>query len=141
MCCIISDGELRESLQKEIEGLHLEHHVFLLGFIPSAATLISGFDIFILPSLKEGLPYTLLEAGLAERATIATRVGGIPEILTNGLSGVLIPPQNVSEIARACVFLLEDPKRRSDLGSALRQRVHEQFSLQEMLTRTQSLYE
>ena len=141
VCLIISDGELRETLQKQIDGLGLKEHAFLLGFIQDAAKLMQAFDIFTLPSLKEGLPYTLLEAGVAKSAVVASRVGGIPEIVTNGLSGVLVPPQNTKEIARALSLLAKDNKKRSAFGSALKQTVQEKFSVQEMLVSTLSLYE
>lgn len=140
VCVIIGDGELRDSLQKEINELDLQHNVFLTGFVSDAANLIPAFDIFTLTSIKEGLPYTLLEAGLAGNSVIASRVGGIPEIITNGLSGSLTPPQNVPEIARTLVDISQDSKKRAAFGSALKQTVRERFSLQEMLTNTTSLY-
>ena len=80
---IIGDGEERFELEQFVKKLGLENNILLLGHIDNASELLKAFDIFTLTSIKEGLPYVLLEAGLAELPTVATYTGGIPEIIEN----------------------------------------------------------
>jgi glycosyltransferase involved in cell wall biosynthesis len=141
ICLVLGTGELEQELQKEIDSYGLGQHILLLGFIPDAASLLPAFDIVTMTSVKEGLPYMLLEAGCAGSSVVATRVGGIPEIITNGLTGILVPPHNAAEIARAFIELSKNKKKRETFGEALRQTVIEAFSLQTMLSQTFSLYE
>lgn len=108
---------------------------------PNAAGYLKNFDIFVLPSLKEGLPYVLLEAGLAELPVIATNVGGIPEIIENGVSGILIPPANQKEIADAIEKLIKDEKLRKTLAQNLRQKILKEFPFGKMLQQTLAAYE
>lgn len=97
---IIGAGEQRAQLEKDIERRRVKEHVFLAGFLPAAPRLLRAFDIFFLPSRKEGLPYVLLEAGFAELAVIASNVGGIPEIVTDGKNGLLASPDDATGFLR-----------------------------------------
>lgn len=137
---IFGDGEERKNLEKKIKNLELSDKVFLLGAVENAAQYLPAFDIFILPSIKEGLPYTILEAGLAERAVIATSVGGIPEIIDDMRDGILVRPRQPKELASAIKFLVENPERAEEFGKNLSQKVSEKFSLGEMVRKTLGLY-
>ncbi|TRZ52320.1 glycosyltransferase family 1 protein, partial [bacterium] len=98
---IIGEGEERKELQQKINEFGLEKKVFLLGKKDGAPKLLNAFDIFLFPSVKEGLPFAILEAGMAGLPTIASAVGGIPEVITDMQTGMLIRPKNSDEIIRA----------------------------------------
>src|SRR3989344_2918785 len=132
----MGDGEERARLQKIIESNGLAGKVFLVGFVKDAARYLPAFDIFTLTSLKEGLPYVLLEAGLAGLPIAATDIGGVPDIVGEKGPGVLVPPANAEETARALRALLDDSENRAVLGAALRSRVSTRFSLSKMHAET-----
>ena len=138
--CIIGEGDERENLEKLIKKNTLQEKVFLLGFVDKANEYLKTFDIFTLTSLKEGLPYSILEAGLAELPVIASNVGGIPNIIENGLSGILTTKTRVGEITRAIEYLMDNPDKRELYGKNLKQKVEKDFSFEQMLERTTVLY-
>jgi glycosyltransferase involved in cell wall biosynthesis len=137
---IIGDGEERPNLEEQIDAMKLHRKIFLMGKIPDASTLMKAFDIFALPSLKEGLPYTLLEAGLAGLPCLSTYVGGIPEIIRNNISGVLVEP-HAPDIARGLEILMVDPTQSTQFGDALKEKVLRDFSLERMLVNTVAVYQ
>ena len=118
----------------------LQNNVFLVDNQPDAAKYLKAFDIFILPSLKEGLPYALLEAGLAGLPVIATDVGGIPEIITDRQEGILIKPADIREIIKAVEKLTADDNLRRTFAENLRQKIISEFSFKKQLSKTISLY-
>ena len=136
----IGEGEERVLLERQIQSLELKDKVFLAGAVPEAARYLKAFDIFILPSRKEGLPYTILEAGLAGLPVVASAVGGIPEIITSMESGILIRARDPREIARALKFLINEPKIKRALGAALRRKVKSEFSTARMVKQTLAVY-
>lgn len=138
---LMSDGELRTELSEIVEREKLEDQVFFTGFIPEARTYLKAFDIFLMPSRKEGFPYGLLEAGAAGLPVIASRVGGIPELITHEHSGLLINPDNETTLIDALVALLDSTSLRTHLGETLRTRVQEEFALTTMIERTRVVYE
>ena len=107
--------------------------------MPNASSLLTSFDAFLLPSIKEGLPYVILEAGLAKLPVIATNVGGIPEII-NSENGILIPKENPDAINFKIRELIWDENRRKNLGRNLKDFVEKNFSLQKMLNETLYIY-
>lgn len=115
------------------------NNVYLHEFIPNAASYLKAFDIFVLPSVKEGLPYVLLEAGLAELPVVAAKVGGIPEIIEDKKTGLLVEPKNPETTAEAIENLINDEKIRKELGLNLRKKVIEEFSFEKMLKRTKEI--
>lgn len=137
---IIGEGEKRESLEKEIQKNNLTDKIFLAGKIESASQYIKAFDIFLLSSLKEGLPFVLLEAGLAKLPVIATEIGGIPEIIENNVSGILIKEKSPDEIKTAIEELTENTEKRQGYGKNLKLVIEEQFSFEEMSEETKKLY-
>jgi glycosyltransferase involved in cell wall biosynthesis len=136
---IIGDGEEKVHLKELVERFHLEHKIFLVGRVENAKKYLKAFDIFTLTSRTEALPYSLLEAGLAECAVVATRVGGIPEIIEDNKNGILIH-RNVSELEKVLKELIENPEKRASLGSSLRQTVSQNFSVEKMLQKTEEVY-
>ncbi|MEA1929610.1 MAG: glycosyltransferase [Patescibacteria group bacterium] len=137
---IIGEGEKRDELEKMIIDLELDNKIFLLGAIPEAARYLPAFDLFVLPSVKEGLPYTLLEAGQASLPVISTTVGGIPEIIADRESGLLAPSANSTALAEALEELMASPDQRQAYGQRLKQKVFETFSFEQMLTHTREVY-
>ena len=138
---IIGEGEQRAELEKIIVGNNLSGIVRLAGFIPDAKTLLAGADIFLLPSLKEGLPYVLLEAGAAGVPVVATNVCGIPDIIDDMQNGMLIRAKREKEIADALRYLLINHKKRDGFGAALKEKVLSDFGFEKMLGETVALYQ
>lgn len=137
---IVGDGQEQANLHMLIKEKKLEGSVFLTGYIDHAAELLKSFSLFVLPSLKEGLPYAILEAGAASLPVVATTVGGIPEIVEDMKSGVLVQPKNIRELSHALSYMLEHTDERKKFGAALRTRVMTLFSLPKMLEGVVELY-
>ena len=137
---IIGEGEEREKLEKLIQKLSLENHVFLAGFLEEASRYLTAFDIFLLPSVKEGFPYSLLEAMAAELATITSDVGGVRELIVHNQTGIIVEPRNVDALTRALAVLVKNPRERHRLGEAVRNRTDMHFTLERMLAETTALY-
>lgn len=137
---IISSGEQEEMLKKMIEKLNLQSHVFLLGFIDNAPTYAKAFDLFLMSSIKEGLPYILLEVGMIGIPTVATTVGGIPDVIDDMRSGILIQPRKVQEITYAVTFMYEHPDIRAEYGRNLTKKIKADFSLQKMIQAIEKVY-
>lgn len=127
---IIGEGELRESLMRLAHKLGVAADVRFPGFLPDARSYLSAFDLFLLPSLKEGLPYALLEATMAGLPIVASNVGGIPDALSDE-QGALVPPRDPEAIA-AAIEKLRDVPRMKDAENA--------FPLEQMIERTADLY-
>lgn len=106
-----------------------------------AARYLKAFDLFVLPSRKEGLPYALLEAGFATLPVVATLVGGVPDIIEHGKTGLLVRPGNMRELKDAIEWHLTHPKEATDRAESLRQKVSREFSFERaMLPRTLEVY-
>jgi len=136
---ILGEGETRAELEKEVSEKKIGDKVSLKGFVKDAARYAKAFDIFLLPSLSEALNYTLIEAGFAEVPVIATSVGGIPEIIENETSGLLIRPKNSKEIANAIRFMHENMDKASSFAKNLHESVLKNFSLEKMLSDTEKI--
>ncbi len=106
---IMGVGPELNNLDKLANSLSLNNNIFFMGFFPFASSFLKAFDVLVLPSLKEGLPYVIQEALLAKVPIIATRVGGIPSLIENKKSGLLVKPDSVEELAEALVFAAENP--------------------------------
>lgn len=137
---IFGEGEERANLQAIIKEHSLEQRVFLLGFVKNAVQYMPGFDCFLLPSIKEGLPYVLLEAGLAYRPVIATQTGGIPEIIEDTKTGLLVSPKDATALARAIMWMISNQSERATLGKKLNEKITNSFTLEQMVDNTVALY-
>ncbi len=137
---LIGDGELKSEIEAFIRKHNLDGAVKLLGHVPDARKYLPAFDVFLLPSLKEGMPYAILEAGVAALPVIASDVGGIPEIVTDGVSGCLINPRSIESITDALRDFGTHPEHMRDFGQALQRTIHSEFSIDEMVRRTSEIY-
>lgn len=137
---LIGDGEERERLSSLIQDMNLSDNVRLCGHIEEASTYLTALDIFALPSRTEGLGYVLLEAGLASLPVVASNVGGIPEIVRDKESGILVPSGDVGALAESLALLLGNEQLRRELGYALHERVIRVFSKDKMLRETFAAY-
>ncbi len=136
---IIGGGEEELKLRALIRELNLENQVFLTGFIGDAERLLPAFDIFTLTSLKEGLPYVVLEAGLMGLSIVASSVGAIPEIFIDGC-GLPVAPKDTAGISAAIQKLISDVRLRNEMGTRLKQKIASDFTYAAMLEATKRLY-
>ena len=137
---VIGNGEKKEELNNKIKELDLTDTVFLTGPINEASKYLKAFDLFILVSKSEGLGYVLLEAGMAKLPTIATNVGGIPEIITDRENGVLIRPGDSKEISHAIEYIFTNQDKCEIYSEELYKKVSENFSIHSMISKTEELY-
>ncbi len=137
---VLGEGEERSKLESLIKHFHLEDRVFLVGFVEDAKLYLKAFDIFLFTSIKEGLPYGILEAGLASLPVISTNTGGIPDIIDDGVSGILTARGSVSQIIKAVDYFISNPLKRKEFGKALKEKVEKDFSVDGMVKKTVKLY-
>ena len=138
---LVGDGPLEADLKNEVEELGISTHVSFLGFRKDIPELMRLFDLIVLSSLHESFSLVLAEAMACEKAVVATRVGGIPEVVEDGVTGLLVPPREPESLARSIVELLTDPPRRKAMGLAGKARVEERFSIETMVCSHEALYE
>ncbi|MCS6316246.1 MAG: glycosyltransferase [Nitrospira sp.] len=141
MLLVVGDGPLRGQLESEVARLGLGEAVIFAGHHSPAYDFINMMDVFVLPSLHEGIPMVLLEALALQRPVVATRVGGIPEVIAHGETGLLAEPADALSLARFIQQLIEDQAMAVRIGKAGRTRVEEEFNAQIMAEKTVGLYE
>jgi glycosyltransferase involved in cell wall biosynthesis len=137
---ILGEGSLREALEHQVKHLHLERHVFLGGFRTDAIALLKGFDVFVMSSETEGLGTSILDAMACAKAVIGTRTGGIPEVIDDGVTGMLVPPHDPKALAAAIIELLQNREKRDRMGRAGLVRVRERFTVERMVAETRATY-
>ncbi len=137
---IIGWGEEKSNLSLLVTRYSLQNNVLLIDNLPNASPYLTAFDIFVLPSVKEGLPYTLLEAGLAGLPVISTNVGGIPEIIGHD-EGFLVEPADSDALAEKIEEFINNPEKGKTMAANLRQKILKEFSLSKMLRATTAAYE
>jgi sugar transferase (PEP-CTERM/EpsH1 system associated) len=138
---LVGDGDLRGDLEAHAQALGLSEVVAFAGLRTDIPEILAGLDLFALPSLWEGLPNVVLEAMAAGLPVAATAVGGTPEVVVDGITGILIPPQDPEVLAQAITRLLRDPGLRYRMGQAGRERVAQRFTVERMVEQTERLYE
>ena len=137
---VVGDGPQGDNLRSEAQRLGLEGRFLFLGERKDAAAVMALLDVFVLPSLWEGLPFVLVEAAALGKPIVATAVDGVPEILEDGKTGLLVPPRNPSALADAIIRLLKDKEEARRLGERARTLVPPRFPLRRMVDQTQNLY-
>ncbi len=137
---IVGEGEERGALEKRITATGLAGRFELIGARYDIPELLSEFDLFVLPSLWEGLPLTLLEAMAVGLPVVATSVDGIVEVVRDGMEGRLVPPNDAAALADALVDLLGSPERIESCGRRAVERVRSAFSIGRMIDETEAVY-
>jgi len=129
---IVGDGPLKSSLQATTRKLQLEDKVVFSGIRKDIPDMLNIMDLFVLPSIKEGLPMALLEAMLAKKTIIATRVGAVPKVIEDGRSGILVEPRDIDGLSNQAIGLLKDELRASFLANNAFEKAKNEFSAQRM---------
>ncbi|MDP3772424.1 MAG: glycosyltransferase family 4 protein [bacterium] len=137
---VFGEGEERKRLEESIARYGLQTTITLAGFVPYAARFLPAFDLFVLPSTKEGLPYSIMEAMVAGIPVIATRVGGIPDLIEHEKQGLLVAPKNSQAFANAIAYAVTHHEQRAAWGAAGREKQMRHFTLHAMLQKTTALY-
>jgi glycosyltransferase involved in cell wall biosynthesis len=137
---LVGDGKLRAVIEDLIKENGLTTRFILTGSRTDIPELLSIMDIYVLPSLWEGLPITILEAMAMGKPVIATNIPGNKEVIKDRINGILVPPRNPSSLANAIISLLKNRERGRVMGMAGREMVLEKYSVRQMVERIQKLY-
>lgn len=137
---IAGTGPCGDHLACLAESLGLRSHVEFIGETRDVPALLAASSLFVLPSLTEGLPLTVLEAMACGLPVVATRVGGTPEAVVDGRTGVLLPPREPEQLAGAMLRIFDDPALSIDMGRAGRERAEHWFDARRMVSQYESLY-
>ncbi|MEI7881202.1 MAG: glycosyltransferase family 4 protein [bacterium] len=138
---LVGDGELKQRIERSIAAAGLQERFIILGAREDVPELVPLFDVVVLPSLWEGLPYVLLDAMSAGKPVIASSVAGMADVITNGDNGLLVPPEDPTALADAMLKLLENGKLRSTMGNRARESLRHRCRLEDMIERLSSVYE
>ena len=139
-CLIIGDGAEKPALSARIRELGLERCVHMVGFREDIPALLALLDVVVIPSFEEGIPQALTQALAMERPVVASAVGGVPEVVQDGVTGLLVPPRNPAILSEKIAFLLHHPSSGARMGQMGRQVIQERYSMESMLTRTEHMY-
>jgi glycosyltransferase involved in cell wall biosynthesis len=134
-------GALREQAERLVAERGLSERIRFLGFRPDAPRLIPAFDIVAVPSHVEPLGNATLEAMAAGRPVVGSRVGGIPEMIVDGVTGLLVPPHDAGRLGAALEALIRDPDRTRAMGRAGRERAAGAFSVSAHAGQVQEVYD
>ena len=137
---IVGGGPQRHKLERLNKSLGLLDTLQFMGERKDAVRLLSTFDVFVLPSLWEGLPYALIEAGALGLAVVASDIDGNREIIRDGETGVLVPPRDSDALAASIIRLLSDEDTRNRIGENLKESIVPRYTLARMVQHTQELY-
>ena len=137
---IVGEGKMEILLKKLVANLGLEKKVIFIPSCDDTAKILQVIDVFAMPSLKEGLGLSLIEAMAAGLAVVGTNIGGIVNLIKDQENGLLVPVQDAQALAQAIILLLKEPKKRKILGGHARSFIAKNFSLEEMVTQTERFY-
>jgi glycosyltransferase involved in cell wall biosynthesis len=138
---IAGEGPERAKLESLCDILGMREKVFFLGHVSQIPAYLSCLDLFVLPSRNEGLSLSLLEAGATGLPLIASAVGGIPEIIRHGKTGLLVPAEDVIALEKAMSWLISQPQNRKKLGLEAAGDIRSRFAEENMLKETEKIYE
>jgi glycosyltransferase involved in cell wall biosynthesis len=140
---IVGDGPEKATLRRQVERVGLHDHVFFVGRIDDeqeTVDIVRASDLVLLPSYREALPMALIEASACGRPVVATDVGGVREVVSEGVSGTLISPGQIAAISDAVIDLLKDRERRARMGHAGRMIAEERFGMHRWARRLSDIY-
>ncbi|WP_424597126.1 glycosyltransferase [Caldisericum exile] len=138
---LVGDGSLKSEYKKLVKYLSLEDNIKFLGIRRDVEKLMRLSKIFVLPSRYEGLPMVILEAMANRIPIIATKVGGIPEVIEDGIEGLLVEPESKDELTKKILYLLNNPSLREQLSKNAFEKVKSEYSIQSYTQRMLKLYE
>lgn len=137
---IVGEGPQEDELRRLVEGLQLTRHVDFYKIVNRTADILPLFDVFVMPSLQEGLGLSVLEAQAMGLPVVASRVGGLPDIIEHNRTGILVEPQDPIALAEAIVRVLSNPVKAWDMGRAARMFVEKNYSSGQMVASTLEMY-
>jgi len=137
---LIGDGERKESLQRLSRSLNVSQNLVWLGFQRNPQRFLSISDVLLVPSVAESFPMAILEALSMGKPVVASSIGGIPEVVTDGANGLLIKPGDVPSLTHSLAALVGEERLRSSLGHRARESVESRFSLSGMVQKTEALF-
>lgn len=137
---IVGDGGRVPMVKERIHALGLGNSVLLMGQRQDIPAILAALDVFCLPSEMEGMPITVLEAMAAGLPVVSSRVGGIPELIQHGKTGLLVSPGSTIELEAALFVLLQNPEIGREMGQLARERLTRMFSLEQVLRRYEDIY-
>ncbi|MHB1127623.1 MAG: GT4 family glycosyltransferase PelF [Bacillota bacterium] len=138
---IVGDGPQRQELEEEARSMNLAHDVVFTGFRSDVPQILPLLNVFVAPSLSEGLSIATLEAMAARRPVVASAVGGLKEIVIPGRTGLLVEPNDPEALADAVLGLLKSPRKAQAYGTSAREMVEQKFQVQTMVKQTENIYE
>ncbi len=137
---LVGDGPLRGDVERWIAAEDLTERVHLAGLQTEVRPYLAAMDVYLMSSQFEGLPIALLEAMAMARPVVATAVGGIPEVISDGQNGLLVPAGDAQQMAEASLRLLNDASLRKSMGNAARSTICERFSIARMQRQLEAIY-
>jgi len=137
---IAGSGPLRKKLEQDAYKLGLKDKIVFTGYCPDISEIYPIIDVFVMPSLSEGLSISLIEAMAARRPIAATAVGGIPELIEHRKTGILVPPGNAQALAQGIMELLKRTKWAEKLAEAAYQKARNNFTIEKMVQQTEDIY-
>lgn len=137
---IVGDGPLMETLKKQVKKLDIENKVIFAGHRDDIPEIMSIIDIFVLPSITEGLPLVLLEAMAAKKPIVASNVSGVPDVIKNGIEGLLIPSKRPDLLAEKINYLIKNSKHAAKLAQAAFNKVSRKYDAKIMISRYEKIY-
>ncbi|PLX44071.1 MAG: hypothetical protein C0609_06405, partial [Deltaproteobacteria bacterium] len=137
---ICGDGAMEMELRDRARSLGIENRCLFAGFRRDIQEVMAASDLYVLPSLTEGLPNVVLEAFSYGKPVVATAVGGVPELVEDGVNGILVPPGEPRALAEAVQALVVSPDLMEEYGKAGRTRVSEEFSFKEQTVKLERIY-
>jgi glycosyltransferase involved in cell wall biosynthesis len=138
---VIGDGELRRKLIDLATDLGIKDKVIFCGFRKNLVDIYADLDIVVLSSLNEGLPVSIIEALTARKAVVATEVGGVKDLVENGVTGMLVPNQDSKNLAQGILYLLRNPQERLKFGENGRKKVYPALNYTRLVSDMEELYE
>lgn len=141
VCLFVGEGELEGKLKQDVQTLGLSEHIIFTGFRKDVIGILKALDFLVMPSRWEGLPISLLESMACKSPVLASRVGGIPDVIENGVDGLLFEQGNAEELESALSLLINDSELRSQLSKAGLQKIHNKYSAASVAKAYEALYD
>lgn len=137
---IMGEGKEHQRLEMQRKTLGLANNTSVIGFVPEAKQYLKAFDTFVLPSVKEGLPYAVMEAMAAGLPVVASHVGGIPDLISDQTTGLLTRAKDPRALARQIQYVIDNQDHRRAMGMRAQEKIAQSHSLERMITATANLY-